>query len=144
MSNIGCLMGAFSWLMTNRVKYNKICAEPERKEKTVFFGVYSIIMSIAMAALVILCVWGTIACVDALDGNDLGLSELAVGAFILMLAICAAILLAEYIFGGLIGVVYQFRCNKRPIRWIALAVFIATAAGMIAGIILIFNATGVF
>ncbi len=142
MSNIGCLMGAFSWLMTNRVNYNRISADPERKQKTMLFGVYSIIMSVAMAALFILCVWGTLACVDALDGNDLGLSKLAVGAFIIVLVICAVILLAEYVCGGLIGVVYQFRCNKRPIRWVALAVFVATAVGMIVGVIPVLQATG--
>ena len=142
MSNIGCLMGAFSWLMTNSVRYNRISADPERKQKTVFFGVYSIIMSIAMGALFVLCVWGTLACVDALDGNSLGLGELAVGAFIVVLVICAVILLAEYISGGLVGVIYQFRCNKRPIRWVALAVFVATAVGMIVGVILVLQATG--
>lgn len=141
MSNIGCLMGAFSWLMTSRVNYNRISADPERKQKTVFFGVYSIIMSVAMATLFLLCVWATIVCVNALGGNDLGLSDLAVGAFILMLVICAVILLAEYICGGLIGVVYQFRCNKRPIRWAALAVFVATAVGMIVGVIPVLQAT---
>lgn len=134
MSNIGCLLGTFSWIMNLSVKYKRINSEPERKSKTVYFGVYSIITTVAVGALFILLMWGIFALSDSTGG---ALSDMVVYALIVLMAICELVLFINLISGGLFGVIYQLRCNRRPIGWIALAVFIIALVGMVVGIILI-------
>lgn len=133
MSNIGCLLSAWSWLLTLSRKYTQISSEPERKANTVFFGVYSIVMSILMAGLFVLCAWGIYALADALDSSGLGV--LLMWVFIAILFLCALTILAEHIFGGFMGIIYQFRCNRKPIGYVAIVVFILATVGMILGVI---------
>ncbi len=141
MSNIGCLMSGISLLLNLGVKYRQINEDPERKANTAYFGIYSIVTAIVTGGLFVLCVWGVLALMNGID--DAGLSEILMWVFVALLVILTLFLLAQYIFGGLLGVVYQFRCNHRPIAWIALVVFILTTAAMIVGVIFVLNATGI-
>lgn len=141
MSSIGCAMSWLSLLLKSSSKYKEISDDPTRKATTSYFGISAIIASIITSGFILLCVWGVIALMNGMD--DAGIGSLLMWALVGIIIICALFLLAEYIFGGLINVVYQFRCNRRPISWIALVVFVATAGAMIAGLILIVNATGV-
>lgn len=127
--------------MSLQIKYKNICQDKELKQRTSYFGVYSIVISILFGGLFLLSVWGLIALFGAMDSAGIGVLLMVV--FIIMLGIVALFIVAEYIFGGLLGVIYQFRCNRRPIAWIALAVFIVTSGAMIAGLLLIIDATGV-
>ncbi len=133
MSNIGCLLSAWSWLLTLSRRYTEISSEPERKANTVYFGVYSMVISVFMSGLLVLCSWGIYSIMNAMDSSELG--ELLLWVFIAILFLCALLLLAEHIFGGLMGIVYQFRCNRKSIGYIALAVFILATVGMIIGVI---------
>lgn len=141
MSNIGCLMNGLSWLITLSIQYQKICENPEKKAKTMYFGIYSILISVFVGGLFILSIWGVIALMNAMDSAGIGI--ILMWVFVAMLVIVALFLFAEYIFGGLMGVIYQFRCNRRPISWIALAVFLITTVAMIVGIVFIFELTGI-
>ena len=141
MSSMGCAMSWLSLLLKSSSKYKEISADPARKATTSYFGISAIIASILTSGFILLCVWGVIALIGGMD--DAGLGSLLMWALVAILIICALFLLAEYIFGGLISVMYQFRCNRRPISWIALVVFVLTAGAMIAGLILIVNATGI-
>ena len=141
MSNMGCIMWGINLLMTLQIRYKNISANPEQKATTGYFGAYSIVISILFGGLFLLSVWGLIALVGAMDSAGIGVILMIV--FIIMLAIVALFIVAEYIFGGLLGVIYQFRCNRRPIAWIALAVFIITTGAMIAGLLLIIDVTGI-
>ena len=140
MSSIGCLMSGINLLLNLSVKYRRICQEPERKATTSYFGIYSIVMSIFSGGLFLLSVWGIIALMNGMDSAGIG--EILMWVFVVFLVIVALFLFAEYIFGGLLGVIYQFRCNRRPIAWIALAVFIITGAAMVLGLIYIFDLMG--
>lgn len=140
MSSMGCLLSGINLLLNLSVKYNRICQEPERKNTTAYFAVYSIVVSIVSGGLFLLSVWGVIALMGAMDSAELG--ALLMWVFVAMLIIVALFLFAEYILGGLMGVVYQFRCNRRPIAWIALGVYIITAAAMVVGLIFIIDITG--
>lgn len=140
MSNIGCLMSGLSLLLKPGVKYKQIREEPERKATTSYFGIYSIVTAIVTGGLFVLCVWGVIALINNVD--NAGIGTLLMWAFVALLVILILFLLAQYIFGGLLGVVYQFRCNSRPITWIALVVFVLTTAAMISGAIFVIRATG--
>lgn len=131
MSSLGCLLNGISWLLTLSSKYSRIKADPEYKARTTYFGVYAIAMSISMAGLFVLCLWGIIALVNNIENAGIGIIMMWI--FIVMLIIVALYIVLEFIFGGLMGVIYQFLCNRRPITWIALVVFIATAMGMVVG-----------
>ena len=135
MSGTGCLAGIFARFLNLNIRYNRISQDAERKQKTVYFGVYSIIVSLLVGALFVLLMWGLLACVNALDGGGLGVILLYV--LIAVIAIAELALFAQYLCGGLLGVIFQLRCNRRAIGWIALVVFLAATAGMIVGIIYI-------
>lgn len=137
MSSIGCAMSWLSLLQKPRTKFNDICARPEEKANTTYFGISAIIASVISCGLILLCVWG----ITSLTTGGTNINDMLRWTLVVLLAICALFLLAEYIFGGGMCAVYQIRCNRRPISWIALVVFVATAAAMIAGLILIVNAT---
>lgn len=132
-----------SWLtllLKSSTKYKEISADPAHKATTSYFGISAIIASILTAGFILLCVWGVIALINGMD--DAGIGALLLWALVGIIIICAIFMFAEYIFGGLLGVMYQFRCNRRPISWIALIVFLLTAAAMIVGLIFIVDATG--
>ena len=135
MSNTGCLLGALNLFFQLSSKYNRLSQDPERKAKTVYFGVYSIVMCVFTCAFAVLILWGIISCTNSLDSSGLG--EIVLYVFIAILALCELVLFLQLIFGGLLGIIYQFRCNRRPISWIALAVFIIVIAGMAVGIFFI-------
>lgn len=141
MSSIGCAMSWLTLLLKSSTKYKEISADPARKATTSYFGISAIIASIVTGGFILLCVWGVIALINGMD--DAGIGALLMWVLVGIIIICAIFMLAEYIFGGLLGVMYQFRCNRRPISWIALVVFLLTAAAMIVGLIFIVNATGV-
>lgn len=141
MSNIGCLLWGLNLLTSLSIKYKRISDNPEYKATTGYFGIYAIVTSILVGGLFVLSLWGVIALINGMD--NAGISTILLWVFIAMLVIVALFLFAEYILGGLMGVIYQFRCNRRPIAWVALAVFIITAAAMAVGIIFIFGITGI-
>lgn len=141
MSSIGCALSWLSLLQKPRKKFQDICAHPEEKANTAYFGISAIIASVISCGLILLCVWGITAL--AVGGSGASINDTLKWALVVLLAICALFLFAEYIFGGLISVVYQFRCNLCPISWIALVVFLLTAAAMAVGLIFIIDATGV-
>lgn len=140
MSNIGCLMWGVNLFLNLSRQYNIICKDPERKSRTVYFAVYSIIATVIVCGLFALSLWGLLACLNAMGGE---IGDLLLIVFIVMLAVMCLVLTVELIVGGLMGIIYQFRCNKRPIGYVALAVYILSVAALIVGIIFIINTTGV-
>lgn len=141
MSNMGCILSGISLLLTLSMRYKRICENPEEKAKTVYFGVYAIVTSVVAGGLFLLSVWGVIALMGAMDSAGIGI--ILMWVFVAMLIIVTIFLFAEYIFGGLLGVIYQFRCNRQPITWVALGIFIGTTCAMLTGFILIINAVGI-
>ncbi len=135
MSNMGCIYGTLSWLISLNIKYKRICEDPERKATTIYFGVYSMIVSLFCAGLILLCSWGALALYSGIENS--GISEILMWLFIAMLIICIIVLVAELILGGLMGIVYQYRCNDHPIRYIATAVFAVIIAALVAGLIFV-------
>ncbi len=135
MSNMGCIYGTLSWLISLNIKYKRICEDPERKATTIYFGVYSMIVSLFCAGLILLCSWGALALYSGIENS--GISEILMWLFIAMLIICIIVLVAELILGGLMGIVYQYRCNNHPIRYIATAVFAVIIAALVAGLIFV-------
>lgn len=141
MSNMGCILSGISLLLTLSMRYKRICENPEEKAKTAYFGIYAIVTSAVAGGLFLLSVWGVIALMGAMETAGLGV--ILMWVFVAMLILVTIFLFAEYIFGGLLGVIYQFRCNRQPITWVALGIFIGTTCAMIAGFILILTAVSI-
>ena len=138
MSSVGFLRSIYSIFTKLSNKYNKIASDEEKKAETVYFGVYSIITSVLVGGLFLLGTWGFAMLFDALSQESLAVLLIAV--LLVIVGIAEIVLFIEFIFGGLLGVYYQFKCNRSAISWVALAVYIATAIGMIVGIIFILSA----
>ena len=96
-------------------KYNRIASDPELREKSVCFGVESIVSSIFGAVIIALCAFG----ISALIGD----STLGI-ILVVLLAIVSVVSLVQLIIRGLIAMIYQRRLNKKPIGIAALTVWI--------------------
>ncbi|MCX4312974.1 MAG: hypothetical protein OSJ83_03795 [Clostridia bacterium] len=137
MSNIGCLHAIWNTFVKLSGVYDRMT--PERRAKTKYFGIYSIITSIVASGVFVLCMWGILTLVPAIDTSGLGAPLIIM--FIVILAACELVLLANIVLGGVMGIIYQRRCNSHPIAWIALAILIVCVAGTVVGILLILDAT---
>lgn len=137
MSSIGCALSWLSLLQKPRTKFQDICAHPEEKAKTAYFGISAIIASVISCGLILLCVWG----MTSFAAGDTNINDTLRWVLIVLITICTLCLFAEYIFGGMMCAVYQIRCNRRSISFLALAVLVLTAGAMIVGIIFIVKAT---
>ena len=133
MSNMGCIYGTIGWLISLNLRYKRICNDKERKEVTIYFGVYSIVTSVICAGLIVLCAWGAGMLYNSIPSA--GISEILMWLFIAMLVVCIVVLAAELVLGGFMGIVYQFRCNDHPIRYIATAVFVVVLAALAVGLV---------
>lgn len=109
-----------------RNKYLSIKKNPEKREKSVYFGVIALIKTIFFAALTALFAFGLIFCVKSFTSNNLHILLAVLGC------ITCGILLFYSIFGLVFScplqILYQIRLNKRAIGWVALAIYIASVA----------------
>lgn len=135
MSTRGCLTSIISQLMNLQIKYRQISQDENKKANTRYFGLYSIAMTVVTCAFSVLIAWGVAASIGAIDSSGIG--AIAIYAIVAVLVLCELVLIAELALGGLLGVIYQLRCNRRPIGWIALAIYILVVGGMIAGVLLL-------
>ncbi|MDE5721413.1 MAG: hypothetical protein K2I30_01550 [Clostridia bacterium] len=126
----------FTFWITAANRYNRLKANDEKREKSVSLGVRSILTGIFTGVVTLLCVWGLHACIGFLNDGSLGF------IIVLILTIClAAVLLAALVqgfIGSLLYLVYQFKLNKRAVRWVALAVWLAVLIAVIAVTLVIF------
>lgn len=125
------------WVRAGR-KYSKIREDERLREKSVRLGIRSIVQSIACAALMVLSIWLLTTCLGNLQGSDnsfiLNITGVIIGAG------CAVALLIQGMVGSLIYLVYQFKLNRRPVRWIGLAIWIAALVAVIVTAVLLFAA----
>ena len=103
--------------------YKRISNDPEKKDKSVYFGIRSILSSIFGAIIVVLCAFG----ISALMDTD----NIVSIVIIVVLVLCMLSALFECTLRGLITMIYQLRLNKQPIGWASLAVFIVTFIAML-------------
>ena len=138
MSSMGFLHSVISIFTKLSYKYAAIAKDEKKKAETVYFGVYAIISSIIVGGFFLLGIWGFAMLLGAL--GEQSLTVLLVAVLLVIVGIAELLLFAEFIFGGLFGVYYQFKCNRSPISWIALAVYIVTVVGMAIGTFFIISA----
>lgn len=127
----------FSLFWKLHTEYDRIAQDEKKKSETAYFGIYSIVISIVCGGFFILGIWGLMMLIGALDQQNLGVILIVI--LIAIVAVAVLGIFAEYIFGGLMGVYYQFKCNRSTISWVALAIYIVVSVGMIVSIIFIIN-----
>ena len=135
MGFIHLLIGFFTFWTHIGVQYAAIKNNEERREKSVYLGVRSIIQTLICAALTVGLLIGAVALVGLLEG-EAALLFIFIIVGIVACLIGALSTLVQGVIGGLLYMIYQFRLNKRPIRWVALGVWIAAVVGMIVFVIL--------
>lgn len=108
--------------------YTLIANDPEKREKSVRFGVQSIICSILGAALITLCMFGVATTTRGSSSLE-GLVGIVVAAFLVLIAVVS---LVQLIVRGLIVTVYQLKLNKHPVGKAALAIWIIAVIAAIA------------
>lgn len=140
MSNLGCLMWGINLFLTLSRKYRIISADPVRKASTKYFGGYAIGTSIITCVLFALCSWGIFACLGAMGS---GVGDLLLWVFIFILGLLDLTCIAELIVGGVMGIIYQLRCNKNIIWLIALIVLVVCVGALIAAMIYIISYSGI-
>jgi len=113
----------FFWLGM-RVRYDRIAQDADRKEKSSFFGVQSILCSLFGMAAVILCAFGIRACMQ----QDSALLIL----FIALLVIVMLVALVQCTSRALVATIYQMKLNKKPIGWVSLVLWIIALVAMVA------------
>lgn len=135
MGFLHILIGFFTFWTHIGVQYGLIKNNEERREKSVYLGVRSIIQTVICAALTVGLLFGAVFLVRQLEGEA---ALLFIFIIIGIIACVAGALsaLVQGVIGGLLYMIYQFRLNKRPIRWVALGVWIAAVVGMILFVIL--------
>lgn len=112
----------FNWL-SQRARFKQIKEDPEKKEKSVYFGVTAIIKTISYAILTALSILGFIYCFKALSSESLGVILAFFG--VVCCAIFAIYSTVSLIFSCPLEISYQLRLNKRAIGWLALVLYIA-------------------
>lgn len=109
-------------------KYRQLKENPEKKDKSVKLGVSGLIESIC---------YGVIACLlifllkYAMNQKSTGsLSGILFGVLIAIIAVVLFACLVGEIF-SIVNIIYQFKLNKRSIRWVALAIWLVMIAVII-------------
>lgn len=118
----------FFWTPIAR-KYEMLKNDEERRPKSVTMGVRSIIQSVLCGIFTVLALIGLSFCIQNFTGNGQMPIFTIIGGVAAVVA--AVALFINGVIGGLIYMVYQFKLNKRAIRWIALAVWLVVIVAVI-------------
>lgn len=107
-------------------KYDTIKKDPEKKKKSIYFAVRTILTSLFSAIVVVLSIWGIIACFNNLSSESLSSMMLSIfmWIFIVILILVALTGFINGFIASALCVSYQLRLNKKPIGWVALAILI--------------------
>lgn len=142
MKLLQAISKAFSFWIRVEGKYSRIKNDEEKRDISVKLGVRSIVETIYSGVLAILLLLGLYFCVNNLlnirmgDGTY-GMPLLTILG-IIVCGMCALICLFEGMGGALLYMIYQFKLNKKPVRWVALAVWLAMMVAIIVFAIIVF------
>ena len=124
MKILGLIGSFFCFTGKIRSKYERLRNDPEKKDESISLGTYSLSQSIICGFFVVLFILGLYACVKNLLDIRIGNGEYSVPLLTLLgvfvCGISAVVLFVKGIIGSLFYLFYQFKLNKRGIRWVAL------------------------
>lgn len=119
------------WTRATR-RYDKLKNDERLRESSADLGVRAIVRSLICGALFCGFIWLAALCVKDFQSVQAGNG----GTLLSILGIVVGLLGAFFTFvqgaiGGLIYLVYQFKLNRKPVRWVALAVWLIVVVGTV-------------
>lgn len=145
MGLLSAIGSFFTFWIKAEYRYQKIKSNEQKKDKSVSLGVRSIIQSIICGVLVVLFLWGLVACIGHLselnsgkvNGVSQGLPIITILGMVFT-AVGALVSFVQGVIGGLVYMIYQFKLNKRAIRWVALVIWVLVIIAIITLAIILF------
>ncbi len=127
-----------------RVKYNHLSRDEENRETSGWFGKRAIAYSIIGLAFVALSLWAVSALWSHITNIDIadGQADFPIFSIIALIAcaVVAVVCFFKCTIYALVLLRYQFRLNKRALRWGALITWLICIVGEIVIAILLFTA----
>lgn len=121
----------FTFWLNISSEYDRIKSNEEKREKSVRMGVRSIIQTITCSILAVLSIIGAVFLFNnATSGGHLPIFSLIGGLACVGVALST---LVQGVVGGLLYMIYQFKLNKRGIRYAALVVWLVMVCAIIIG-----------
>lgn len=104
-------------------------ARSEKRDDIVRFGVSSIVYSIIFLAAMI----GAAFLIKTMT-TDSGMALVGI-----ILTVCCVLIALPMLLYAVVALIYQFRINKRAIRWVALVLLILALIAAVVAVILVLN-----
>lgn len=123
------------WTRIGR-KYDRLRANDAKREKSIALGVQSILQSILCGGMSVLSLFGVYFCIYGFTHGTLPVFSL-IG--LVTCAVAAVAFFVQGVIGALIYMIYQFRLNRRGVRWVALVVWFLSIAAICVSAYLIFS-----
>lgn len=129
MSNRNLLFEFFAVWNSRSIRYGSLSANEEKRQKSVYFGVASITESILGVLFAAAGIW------LMMNLSDFSDSSIVITVLLLIVGVALLIGALRTWIGAAVDLGYQMLMNKKPIRWIALAVLIAAVVGGVIAVI---------
>ena len=131
----GLLSKAFLFWVSASREFDKIKQDPQKSEKSVRFGVRSLILSIVGMIVTVGFSYLAYVCFNSASANGLsGILIVIGGALCVLIAI---VCLVEMVLASLLYAIYQRKLNKRKIGLAALIVSLVLIALTVAGVVIV-------
>jgi len=121
------IFGAILHLFNHQVRANNIKQDEQKRQKSAYFAIMSIILDVFAVATAVVGAWLLI---NMESASILLIFSLIIGISLLIGAV-------TLIINSLVHLIYQFTINRSAWTWIALVMFLLTLAGIAVGIILL-------
>lgn len=131
------LLGSFLTFWTRiSCKYDSLRANDSKRDKSIALGVQSVLQSVLCGGMTVLSLFGVYYCIYGFTHLTLPIFSL-IGLF--GCAVAAVAFFVQGVIGALIYMIYQFKLNRRGVRWMALVVWFLSIAAILVSAYLIFS-----
>lgn len=131
------LLGSFLTFWTRiSCKYDRLRANDLTRDKSIALGVQSVLQSVLCGGMSVLSLFGVYYCIYGFTHGTLPIFSL-IGLFVC--AVAAVAFFVQGVIGALIYMIYQFKLNRRGVRWAALIVWFLSIAAICVSAYLIFS-----
>lgn len=128
------------WVKASR-KYRRLEENESKRETSSSLGVRAIVQSVVCGALTVLALLGLYYCTKNFVsiGSDGGIYPIITVIGMIATAFIALAFFVQGVGGALVYMIYQFKLNKKPVRWVALAVWLLVIVAIIVFAALTFS-----
>lgn len=117
-------------------KYDRLRADDLKRDTSIALGVQSVLQSILCGGMSVLSLFGVYYCIYGFSHGTFPIFSL-IG--LLVCAVAAVAFFVQGVIGALIYMIYQFKLNRRGVRWAALVVWFLSIAAIIVSAYLILS-----